>query len=315
MLTALRLVTPVFYLEAYQRTTGTTNPLWILFVVMLTLCVSCERKAAQPQTSVNTQSLSVPAEPQRIVSLAPNLTEIVFALGAGNRLVGVTRYCDYPKEALKITKVGGLIDPDTEAILTLKPDLVIGVTSSGDPAITRVLDQAKISYVFLRMESLEETFDGIRHIGKILGGKSKAQGEALAADMREALKGLDGLALKDRPSVLMVYGRKPIIAAGPGTFSHDLLIRAGGRNVLESDQNWPTLDLEKVIALNPDRILDFSMSQEAQSTFWDEIPGLSAVESHNVYHFDDPSMMRPGPRIVDAYRRIALAIRGKSHAH
>ncbi len=239
----------------------------------------------------------------------------MFALEAGDRLVGVTRFCDYPKEALNLPKVGGLIDPDIEAILTLKPDLVIGVTSSGDPAITRALDQAKIPYLFLRMESLEETFAGVTRVGQALGGKSEDLGNKLSADMRESLKGLDGVALKDRPSVLMVFGRKPIIAAGPGTFADDLLTRAGGRNVLEGGQNWPTVDIEKVIELNPDRILDLSMTEESQNIFWDEIPGLEAVQTHNVYRFDDSSMMRPGPRIVDAYRRLALAIRGKPHAH
>lgn len=283
-----------------------------MVVILWVVVMGCQNPDT-PAPAGEVSSSQRPAHSTRIVSLAPNTTEILFAIGAGDRVVGVTRYCDFPAEAAQLPKVGGLVDPNAEAIIALKPDLVVGVTSAGDPAIARTLGAAGIAYTFIRMESLDETYTGIRRIGELVGRQTAAN--ALADDLSDRLVEV-GKGQSVKPSVLMVFGRKPIVAAGPGTFAHDLLTRAGGRNAIsESSQPWPTLDIEQVMKLDPDRILDMSMVEEGTDAFWEDIPGLKANASHNVYRFTDPAMMRPGPRVVDAYQRIAMAIRGKLHTH
>lgn len=298
----------------YQRSLGTTNLLWSFVFLIFAIVAGCKAPSSQPAPG-QVQSQNLPEAPTRIVSLAPNVTEILFAVGAGPQVVGVTRYCDFPKQVSVLPKIGGLVDPDAEAIVALQPDLVIGVTSAGDPAITKTLERAKIPFLFVRMESMDETLRGIRTIAHAAAKGS--QGDALVADLTASLAPVGAPDDPARPSVLMVFGHKPIVAAGPGTFAHDLLTRAGGNNVLQnSSQPWPSLDAEQVLKLNPDRILDLSMVEESPDDgFWESMPALEAVESHNVYRFVDPAMMRPGPRMVEAYQRIALAIRGKRHVH
>ncbi|MEZ4460825.1 MAG: ABC transporter substrate-binding protein [bacterium] len=295
-------------MQAYQRIFGTTNTHWALLVWLCLFTWGCQR------TETTATSIDAPAQPTRIVSLAPNVTEILFALGKGPAVVGVTKFCDYPPEVEKLPRVGGLIDPNVEAILALKPDLVIGVTSSGDPSIARALENAKIPFSFQKMESLEETFAGINAIGRLVGATPQAN--ELVADMRGALSAFEGVPMEGRPKVLMVFGHNPIVAAGPNTFADELIVRAGGQNALAGSQaQWPTLDPEKVLELDPDRILDLSMTAEHDDTFWEKFPSLSAAQTHNIYQFTDASMMRPGPRLIDAYRRLAMAIRGKHHVH
>ncbi len=303
--------------HSYQFDPRIRATLAISLALIIATIFGCERKVEDSanQPIIVAKSNSIPESPARIVSLAPNVTETLFAVGAGKQVVGVTRFCDYPPEVASIPKIGGVIDPDFEAILGLKPDLVIGVTSAGDQKLAKALDTAKVPYLFLKMESLDETFQGIEVIGKTVGQPQK--GKAIASEMREAVTTFEASHAnkKSKPKVLLVFGRKPIIAAGPNTFANDLLEKAGGTNIATGDQ-YPKLDIEKVMELNPDRIIDLSMSEEGLDKFWDEYPDLKAVKSHNVYRFDDPAMMRPGPRLIQAFQKIAMAIKGKhSHDH
>ena len=157
-------------------------------------------------------------------------------------------------------------------------------------------------------------FGGIEAIGKLVGATPEAT--ELVSDMRTALDAFEDVPMEGRPKVLVVFGHNPIVAAGPKTFADELIVRAGGQKVLAgSTAQWPTLDPEKVLELDPDRILDLSMTAEQDDAFWEKFPSLSAAQTHNVYRFTDASMMRPGPRLIDAYRRLAMAIRGKHHVH
>lgn len=257
----------------------------------------------------------IPARPERIVSLAPNVTEILFAIGAGERLVGVTRFCDYPAETARIPKVGGIVDVDLEAILAKKPDLVVGTTSGADPKIAHELAAADMPYGFVRMDNLAQTYRGIAEIGELVGASSEA--DVLARRMKAEIDEIaERAAASEPPRVLMVYGRNPLIAAGPGTFGHELVELAGGRNVLaDAKTSYPKLDVEQVISLDPERIIDATMAGESLDTeFWNLYPSLDAVKEGHVYLIDDPVVLRPAPRLVEGLGTIRQAIAGSPTA-
>lgn len=262
------------------------------------------------------QSEDIPSNPERIVSLAPNITEILFATGAADRVVGVTRFCNFPPRANELPKIGGLIDPDLEMIASLKPDLVLGVTSSQSSELPKALDAIGVEYAFVRMESLVETIDGIELVGQLADTDKSAS--ALARSMREDLEHYEKMPEPgSKPTVLLVLGRDPIVAAGPGTFADDLLTRANGVNAIQGDVSYPKLDVEKVLELDPDRILELTMDVHSEPgiKFWTRHESLHAVQHGNVYRFSDDALIRPGPRLIDGFRKIAMAIKGKHAAH
>ncbi len=259
-------------------------------------------------------SEDLPDRPERIVSLAPNITEILFELGAGERVVAVTRFCDYPPEAAELPKVGGVVDTDLEAILAERPELVVGVTSGGDAEVAKKLAKAGVAHAFVRMDDLEETYEGIQTIGELVDESERA--EAIVAEMKKRIaeSADDGAGDADRPTVLMLYGRDPLIAAGPGTFGHELVELAGGQNVLaDAKTSYPNLDVEKVISLNPERIIDASeAAKDANGDFWGQYETIDAVAAGHVYPLRDPVVLRPAPRLTEGLAKIRTAIEGSN---
>ena len=206
---------------------------------------------------LKSRSASLPLKPQRIITLAPNLTEILFALGKEKRLVGVTRFCDYPPAAKKITPIGGFVDPNIEVLLAQKPDLVLGMISGSDKKLAQKLDKFKIPYAFWQMDSLEQVQDGILGIAMMLGDKKA--GEAVILQMNKDIKSLAD-APKEKPKTLIVLGHKPLVVAGQGTFLDALLKRAGGENAAGHIKGkYPVLDMEIVLKLSPEVIIDTTM--------------------------------------------------------
>lgn len=257
----------------------------------------------------------LPTHPARIISLAPNVTEILFALGAGERVVGATRYCDYPAEANAIPRVGGMLDPDFEAMMAARPDLVTGVMDGSDQRLVARLDQANIPYIFFKMDTLNETYAGIREIGRVIGLDQK--GESAARELEDRLTTLSlsyKKALQNRSTplkVLLVYDHQPVVVAGPGTFGHELISLAGARNALDDDaKSYPVLDIEMVMRLNPDVIVDATLSRSSEEVehFWKRYPSLKAVSEGGIARFGDPLLMRPGPRLPLALGLIGDAL-------
>jgi iron complex transport system substrate-binding protein len=266
-----------------------------------------------PTTNVVTSD-QMPGRPRHIVSLAPNITEILFEIGAGDRLEAVTRFCDYPPEVEQLPKIGGVIDPDLEAIIAHEPDLVIGVTSGAGAEIREQLEQAGVSYAFAEMDDIEETYAGILHIGAWIGEDRRAR-EVVDRMQRSIAEISVDPPDDERPSVVFVYGRKPLTLAGPDTFGHELVVRAGGRNPMAgAETKYPKVDLEKVLELDPDHIIDASMGGSVDDDFWQQYDGLDAVESGNVHRLENAALLRPGPRLVEGLRRIKEVIQGDSSA-
>ncbi len=242
-----------------------------------------------------TTAAAITAPPIRIVSLAPSVTETLFALGVGDRVVGVTRFCDFPVAATMLPKIGGLTDVDVEVVLSLKPDLVVGVTSKTGSSLERTLRAAQVDTLFLAVETFDDVQSSLRTLGARVGATERA--ETLAA----AIGAIDVTPHAAAPSVLVLFGRDPWIAAGPKTFADEMIRRAGGRNVLaDLDTPYPTLDVERLSAIAPDIIIDTSWGAGE--------PGPVPVAKASAIVRLNPALIRPGPRLAAAMMAFREAI-------
>ncbi len=248
---------------------------------------------------------------ERLVSLAPNLTEIVFALGAGDRVVGVTRYDDYPSQVLSLPKVGGFLDPSLEAIVALSPDLVVCVPNSGNRKRMETLTRLKVPVLVLPAHRLADVYAAIETLGQVLGRVEQAT--ALTSDLRTRVAAVVERAKRvHKPRVLMVYGHNPLVVAGPGSFADELLHLAGAENVLSGDGvRYPSLPLEMVIELAPEVIIDASSSATGASVglaeverFWSRLKVVPAVKAGRVHLFDSALWFRPGPRLIQGLEKL-----------
>jgi len=286
----------------------------ILLVFFLLLPPSA-RLRAQPSHPVYLGGTEPEGRVERIVSLAPNLTEIAFALGAGDKIVGVTKYDDHPPAVEKLPRVGGFVDPSLEGILALEPDLVVCVPNPGGRDRMDVLARMGVAVLVLPSYSLQDIFVVVEKMGQVLDRERRASElvESMKSEIKRVKARIGG---KKRPRVLLVYGHKPLVAAGKGSFANTLLTIAGGNNVLgDSSVRYPTVPAETVIGLQPQVVIDASASgtgseldrQEARK-FWNRWKVIPAVKNDRVYVFDSALWFRPGPRIVEGLERLSLLL-------
>jgi iron complex transport system substrate-binding protein len=252
--------------------------------------------------------VNIPDRPSRLVSLAPSITETLFALGLGDEVVGDTDYCEYPPEARQKPHVGSILNPSLEKIVSLKPDLVIGSPEANRRETADQLARLRIPIYGVKARSLEETLRSIEDLGRVLG--HEAAGRALAERLRQRVAAVERRAATRRhPRVLFVVWYRPLTTAGPHSFIDDVLRRAGGLPVTEDlEGEWPRISLEEALRRDPDVILfprseAFSPSLEEFS----HLPGwkeLSAVKTHHLYLISD-TIIRPCPRLIDALEEVA----------
>jgi iron complex transport system substrate-binding protein len=256
--------------------------------------------------------------PNRIVSVAPAITEILFALGAGDQVVGVTTYCKYPEAARAKPKIGGFTTPNVEAILALRPDQV--VMTKTRPDVAQKLRQTGIDVLEVQPDTLSGIYESIQSISRQLG--VPARGQTLIESIREELQ---GAAVKPgagtKPRVLFIVGRTPgtvldLSVAGRGTYLNELIGLAGGENVFaDASVPYPQVSMEEVIRRNPDVIIDMGhneMLTEAQKEnvkqLWRKYAFLAAVKNNNVFPISADYFVTPGPRVVQAVRDIRKMI-------
>jgi iron complex transport system substrate-binding protein len=256
--------------------------------------------------------------PQRIVSTAPSITETLFALGVGDRVVGVSQFCTYPAEVQKLPKVGSYVKPDVEAIARLAPDLVILQQNSSD--VTERLNALHITFIRVPNRTLEDVFTDVQLIGKAAGVPERS------ATLIAQIKGsLDAIQFKAKampsPRVVVIVDRQQgtlnnLIAVGPNNYVNQVLEIAGGTNVLARDgiPQYPRISLETVLRENPDVIIDLSGTQETEEArrasraatlaLWGQYRDLAAVRSGHVYAGTTNSLVVPGPRTPIAAQRL-----------
>jgi iron complex transport system substrate-binding protein len=252
----------------------------------------------------------VAANPQRIVSLTPSVTEILFALGAGDDVVGVSQYSDFPPQATRLPRVGSFLTPNLEAIIALRPTLVIGIGLSSEMRQIRALRETGCSILTIRDDSVAEIEDSIREIGRKTGRTSAARRllEELDAKIGEVRTRVSKL---PRVRVLMLVGHEPLIAVGSGTFLDDLLKLSNADNIADSiGQQWPKLSIEYIIAMKPQVILDGQMGSDpgAPTRFWQKYSSIPAVRNHRVYGYPSDRILHAGPHIGTSLEMLAAMI-------
>ncbi len=253
--------------------------------------------------------MRIPQPVQRIVSLAPSLTETIYALGLQDRLVGDTDFCDYPPDAQKKPKVGGAINPSLEQIVALRPDLVLVTKSLNLLETVHALDSLGISSYGTDPHTVQDIISSTQRLAEVLG--VPGVGSTLSADLERHLADLRQH-LNEVPSrrVLFIVWSDPLISVGKGTFIADALRLAGATSIVDSAQDWPHMSLEEVVRLQPDFLVFAETHSDSGKNQFDVIAerpgwrGLDAVRNRRFAVISD-AVNRPAPRIVSAIEDLA----------
>jgi len=252
-----------------------------------------------------TSALASP--PQRVVSLSPELTEIVFALGAGDRVVGVTAQCDEPAAARQVDRVGTFLTPNVELVLAKQPDLILVSPSPGNRRAVEALREMGPAVLVIEARSISETRSAILAVGEALETQ-EAAGRLLRSFDERLTATTERLRDAAAVPVAFIVGRNPLILAGAGTLQDELIRLAGGKNLgAQVGQGWPRVDLEFLLAQVPQVIVDASMGSEsgAGDAFWQRFPEVPAVRAGRVYAAADSRLLRAGPRLPEALELLA----------
>jgi iron complex transport system substrate-binding protein len=254
--------------------------------------------------------ISVPATVTRFVSLAPNITEIVFAIGAGEGLVGRTTYCNYPAEAQRVAVVGDTLKPSVEKIIALQPQIVFVSTASQLEAFTGELEAHHIAVYVTDSHDLEGVFHSIERIGDLL--KHRTEADALLKQLRARVAAVEEK-VSARPPVKVFYqvSDEPLYTIGREAFLTDLIKRAGGLSVTADVPGaWPRYSAESALAAKPDAIVlpTGGSLGNANSTVAGALKGSPAVVNGHVYKINDDHLSRPGPRSVEGLEELAHAL-------
>ena len=255
------------------------------------------------------RTIRIPQDIHRIVSLAPNLTETIYALGLQDRLVGDTDYCDFPPEAKQKTKVGGAINPSLEAIAALHPDLVLVTKNLNRLETVEALAEIGIPSYATNPNTVEAIFASITRLADLLGAPET--GTSLAADLERRVSALhERLASLPPRRVLFVVWIEPLMSIGRDTFIADALRDAGAVSVIDSSQSWPQISLEEVIRLQPEFLIFVEMHSGAaphSTESLSALPGwrlLNAVRNRRYATISD-AINRPAPRLVSEVEELA----------
>ncbi len=288
-------------------------PVLVIFVLVLISTSSAQIRI----TDDLNRAVVLPAPATRVVSLAPSITETLFAVGAGEQVAGVTDYCNYPSGVTRCARVGGVINPSIETIVGLKPDLII-LTAEGN--IREDFDKLAgmgIPLFVTNPRNLEGIYKSIETIGVLTGHKRAS--DSLVADMKNRVGRLSmRMGPRAEKRVMMIVALQPLIVVGKGTFLNELISLAGGRNIAaESPATYPTYSRESVIKEDPEIIVimsDVVQSVEELTTFYPEWAKIKAVQNKQMFRVDSDIMSRPGPRAINALETLNSIIQsGRMH--
>ncbi|HEX77820.1 MAG TPA: cobalamin-binding protein [Dehalococcoidia bacterium] len=258
--------------------------------------------------------------PERIISLASSNTEILFALGLGDRVVGVTKYCDFPPEARQKEQIGGFSTPDIEKVVSLSPDLIVAA-SIHQKKIIPELERRNLPVIALAPKTLSDVLEAITLMGRISGRVDEAK--RLVEDMQGRIDRVtsltEGLSSQDRPRVFYISWHDPLRTVGGDKLHNELIRVAGGENIFGDVTGYPTVDLEIVLERDPQVIVASSGHGSAgRSPFqWaisePRLKGTEALKLGRVYEVDADIVSRPGPRIVQGLEAMLQFIHPELH--
>ena len=281
------------------------------------LCLGCAQQSPPPGNIVDGlgRSVTIDKIPQRIVSLAPSNTEILFALGLGDKVIGVTEYCNYPQEAMTKPKVGGFSNVDIEKVVSLEPDLVLATHIHGKTVIP-TLEELGLTVVAITPGSLNEVLDSITLVGKITGQSREAS--KLINDLGTRIEAVMDktriLSPDQKPRVFYITWHDPLMTAGTETLADDVISSAGGQNIAYDISGDKAINLETVIYRDPQVIVASVGMGSGEDLPWQyvqtepRLKNTQALLNDRVYKIDGDVIHRPGPRIVDALEQMAQFI-------
>lgn len=251
------------------------------------------------------REITIEKEPERIVSLAPSVTELIFAVGAGDRVVGVTEYDTYPEEVKDLPKVGGFKGPNIELITAQEPDIVFASTLSGKEEM-ETLEKMGIPVVVIEAKSIDNIYESIEMLGKITNKEEKAQ--TIVNEMKSKIQEISNK-VKDRPKIKVFHliDINGNWTAGSGTFIHELINLAGGQNIAEDTEGWVQYSIEELVSKNPDAIVMSSYAGDVETIKnMEGYKETNAVKNNNIYVVsNDDIISRASNRIVLGLEEIA----------
>jgi len=300
------------------RLLGKTLGLLVLVVLIITSCSSGGGSSGQSAIELTDQLgrvVKLDKMPQRIISLAPQNTEILFALGLGDKVVGVTTYCNFPPEAQEKPKIGGFSTVDVEKVVSLSPDLVVAALIHEKETISQ-LESHGLKVLALAPKTLSEVTQAIELVGKATGTETQARRavEDMETRMATVARLVAGLSAEGRPRVFYVVWHDPLMTAGGDTTQSELIDLAGGRNIFDDLSKYPTVDLEALLERQPQVIIAGSGHGSAQNSplEWAKseprLKNTEALIQNRVFGIDADIVSRAGPRIVDGLEEMLRLI-------
>ena len=241
----------------------------------------------------------------RVVTVAPSLTELLYGLGLYDRVVAVSRYDDYPAGVEKLPRVGGFLDPNVEAIVGLRPDLVLAVPNQGNrPALDRLARLGVPVYV-VPGNTFADVFVAIRAVGALFPGEGAKAAVRLEAELVAELRRIEEARVgRSGPKVAVVYGYEPLILAGPGSFADTMLEVLGAQNLVQTGSAYPQYSAEALVRGAPEVILDATEAHGVGAAPWARFTDLPAVRAGRVHAVPLGSLLRPGPRLLEGLRLL-----------
>lgn len=282
----------------------------LTFFCLLTFCL-CPARAGIVVDQLG-RRVNVPEDPQRIVSLAPSITEIIFELDRSDRLKGVTQFSDYPQEARKFPKVGSYVHLDAERIVALNPDLCIAVKDGNPKAVIHKLEKLNIPVYAVDPRDLGSVLSTVMEIGRLLDAEKKAR--EISDEMNARIEGVKAVVARahEKPGVFFQIGISPIVSVGTDTFLHELIVMAGGRNLTAGPVPYPRYSKEQVLGLAPEIFIITSMARgevfERVKAEWSRWPDMPAVKNGRILLVNSDLFDRASTRLVDGLELMARLI-------
>ncbi|MBW1649339.1 MAG: ABC transporter substrate-binding protein [Deltaproteobacteria bacterium] len=283
-----------------------------IFQIIITLLFG---SLAYPKTVIDQtgRKLTIPDNPQKIISLAPSVTEIIFAIKGEKRLIAATTHSDYPPDADKLSKIGSYVRFDIEKIISLKPDLCIGIKEGNPKNSINRLAEFNIPVYAVNPKNLDSVISSVIEIGALLNAEKTAA--RIAEKMKKKINKIKESALKNknRPTLFFQIDTNRFFSAGADTFIHQLITTAGGKNAAEKKRGYPKFNKEQIVTLSPDIIVIASMKQNKSfkqaELKWGEFKSIPAVAANRIFFVNADLFNRPAPRIIEGLQKLAEIIK------
>ena len=284
--------------------------LWLSLVIFLGTSISYS--TTQKFKDEVGREVTFPFPPKRIVSLAPNITEILFSLGLDEEIVGVSIHCNFPEKAKTKVRVGSYISLDFEKITSLKPDLIIATGAGNTREMVDRLEKLGFQTYAIYPKNFNDILKSIGHIGEVVNREKEARGiiEGLRKRSQRVIELTKGL---PRPKVFIQIGDAPIVTVGKGSFADDLIRLAGGENIAGKEKEvYPRFGMEEILKRSPEVIVISSMNPKGDYQKileeWNRWKTIPAVKNGRIHLIDSDLLDRPSPRIIDGLEELARVL-------